>query len=149
MSRIRRILHPTDFSPTSQAALARAVELCRASRAQLLIVHVFSPVMPVAGEAYYALPQTYERMLTDIRADGQIGLDRVVARAKKAGVRVKGLLFEGVPHDRIVRAAKSTRADLVVMGTHGRTGLARFFIGSVAARVIALAPCPVMTVRGK
>lgn len=149
MSRIRRILHPTDFSPASQAALARALELCRASRAQLLIVHVFSPVIPVAGEAYYALPQAYERMLADIRADGQRGLDRVVARAKKAGVRVKGLLFEGIPHDRIVRAAKSTRADLVVMGTHGRTGLARFFIGSVAARVIALAPCPVMTVRGK
>ena len=103
----------------------------------------------MAGEAYYALPQAYERMLADIRADGQRGLDRVVARAKKAGVRVKGLLVEGVPHDRIVRAAKSTRADLVVMGTHGRTGLARFFIGSVAARVIALAPCPVMTVRGK
>jgi nucleotide-binding universal stress UspA family protein len=149
MERIRRILCATDFSPASRPALARAIALCRANRAELSIVHVFTPAIPVAGEAYYALPQAYGRMLADIRAHARSELDRVVARAKKAGVRVKGLLFEGMPHDRIVRAARSTRADLVVMGTHGRTGLARFFIGSVAARVIALAPCPVMTVRAR
>jgi nucleotide-binding universal stress UspA family protein len=149
MSRMRRILCPTDFSAASRPALARAVELCRANRAELLVMHVFNPVIPVAGEAYLTLPQAYERLLADSRAAAQKGLDRVVARARKAGVRVKGLLFEGIPHDRIVRAARSTRADLVVMGTHGRTGLARFFVGSVATRVIALAPCPVMTVRGR
>jgi nucleotide-binding universal stress UspA family protein len=149
MTRIRRILCPTDFSPASRPALACAVELCRANRAELSILHVFNPAIPMAGEAYYALPQAYGRMLADIRADARRGLDRVVARARKAGVRVKGLLLEGVPHDRIVRAARSSRADLVVMGTHGRTGIPRLFIGSVAARVIALAPCPVMTLRAR
>jgi nucleotide-binding universal stress UspA family protein len=149
MKPIRRILHPTDFSPASRGAFARAVALARTNRAALTLVHVHSPVIPVAGEAYYALPQAYERMLAEIRADARKQLERLAARAKKAGVRTKSLLAEGTPHDRIVRAAKSTRADMIVMGTSGRTGLARFFIGSVAARVIAVAPCPVLTVRGK
>jgi nucleotide-binding universal stress UspA family protein len=59
------------------------------------------------------------------------------------------MLLEGVAHEQIARAAKRQRADLIVMGTHGRTGMARFFLGSVAARVAATAPCPVLTVRGR
>jgi nucleotide-binding universal stress UspA family protein len=100
------------------------------------------------GEGY-ATPQVYDKMLADVRTDVQRQLNRLVARAKKSGARVKGLLLEGVPHDRIVRAARSTRADLVVLGTHGRTGLGRLFLGSVASRVVTLSPCPVLTVRGK
>jgi len=56
--------------------------------------------------------------------------------------------MEGVPYERIVRAARSKRAGLIVIGTHGRTGLSRVFVGSVAERVVRLAPCPVLTVRG-
>ena len=66
-----------------------------------------------------------------------------------AKVRARGLLLEGVAHDQIVRAARRKKADLLVLGTHGRTGVARFFLGSVAGRVVASAPCPVLTVRGK
>jgi nucleotide-binding universal stress UspA family protein len=88
-------------------------------------------------------------MLADVRAAAQRQLDRLVTKAKRAGARAKGLLLEGVPYDRIVRAARSTRADLVVLGTHGRTGLGRVLLGSVASRVITLAPCPVLTVRAK
>ena len=62
---------------------------------------------------------------------------------------MKGLLVEGVPHEQIVRLARSKRADVVVMGTHGRSGLAKLFLGSVAGRVVAAAPCPVLTVRGR
>jgi len=72
-----------------------------------------------------------------------------VAKAKKAGVRAKSILLEGVPHEQIAGTARRQRADLVVMGTHGRTGLAKLFLGSVAGRVVAIAQCPVMTVRGK
>jgi nucleotide-binding universal stress UspA family protein len=100
------------------------------------------------GEGY-APPQVYDKMIADVRADAERQLGRLVANARKSGIRVKGLLLEGIPHDRIVRAARSTRADLVVLGTHGRTGLGRLFLGSVAARVVTLAPCPVLTVRGK
>jgi nucleotide-binding universal stress UspA family protein len=148
MSRFRRILHASDFSPASRPAFRRAVDLARANRSRLTIVHVYTPVVPMVGEGY-AMPQLYDRMLADVRADAQRQLDRLVAKARQAGARAKGLLLEGIPHDRIVRAARSTRADVVVLGTHGRTGLGRLFLGSVAARVVTLAPCPVLTVRAK
>jgi nucleotide-binding universal stress UspA family protein len=148
MSRFRRILHASDFSPASGAAFRRAVDLARGSGAELTILHVYTPVVPLMGESY-AVPQVYDRMLADIRAGAQGRLDRLVARATRAGARAKGLLLEGVPHDRIARAARSTRADLLVLGTHGHTGLRRVVLGSVAARVLALSPCPVLTVRGR
>ena len=148
MSGFRRILHASDFSPASRAAFRRAIDLARENRAVLTIVHIYSPLIPLIGEGY-ATPQVYDKMLADVRTDAQRQLNRLAARAKKSGARVKGLLLEGVPHDRIVRAARSTRADLVVLGTHGRTGLGRLFLGSVASRVVTLSPCPVLTVRGR
>jgi nucleotide-binding universal stress UspA family protein len=148
MSRFRRILHASDFSRASSAALRRAIDLARTNRAGLTIVHVYAPYIPMTGEGYTP-PQVYDRMVADARAHAQRQLGRLVAKAKKAGARARGLLLEGVPHDRIVRAARSTRADLVVLGTHGRTGLGRLFLGSVAARVVTLAPCPVLTVRAR
>jgi nucleotide-binding universal stress UspA family protein len=148
MKRIRRILHPTDFSSASRPALERALGLARDSRAELIILHVMAPVIPVVGEGYIP-PQTYEAIDTAARKSAQTKLDALVARARKAGVRARGLVVEGTPHDRIVRAAKAQRVDLIVMGTHGRSGLARLFIGSVASRVVSAAACPVMTVRGR
>ena len=148
MGKIRRIMHPTDFSKASGAAFARAVEMARADRAELLLAHVLTPAIPMVGDGYVS-PKVYEEIEASARAAGQKHLDALVTKAKKAGVRAKGLLLEGVPHDRIVRAAKAKRVDLVVMGTHGRTGLARFFLGSVAERVVSMAACPVLTVRGK
>jgi nucleotide-binding universal stress UspA family protein len=148
MSRIRRILHPSDFSRASGAAFAKAVEMAKTNRAELLVVHVLTPVIPMVGDGYVS-PKLYEEIEATARSQAQAQLDRLLAKARKAGVRVKGLLMEGVPHEQISRAARSKRADLVVIGTHGRTGLAKFFLGSVAGRVVSIAPCPVLTVRGK
>lgn len=148
MTRFRRILHPSDFSRASGAALSRAIELAKANRAELIVAHVLTLPIPMVGEGYIP-PRIFEEMEASTRAHAQKRLDALVAKARKAGVRARGLVLEGVPHERIVSAAKRQRADLVVMGTHGRTGLARFFVGSVADRVVAMAPCPVMTVRGK
>jgi nucleotide-binding universal stress UspA family protein len=88
-------------------------------------------------------------MERSMRAHGQKQIDKLVAKAKAAGARVRGLLLEGTPADRIVRAARSYHTDMIVIGTHGRTGLARVFLGSVAERVVGTAPCPVLTVRGR
>jgi nucleotide-binding universal stress UspA family protein len=148
MSRIRRILHPTDFSRASGAAFTKAVDLAKTNKAELLVVHVLAPAMPMVGDGYVS-PQVYEDLAASARAYGKKNLDALVAKAKKAGVRAKSILLDGVPHEQIARTARRQRADLVVMGTHGRTGLAKLFLGSVAGRVIAIAPCPVMTVRGK
>ena len=148
MKGVRRILHPTDFSRASGAAFLKAVALAKESRAQLLLVHVLLPPTPFIGDGYIS-PKTYEELEASARRGAQRELAKVVARAQKAKARVKAVLLEGVPYDRIARAARSKRADLIVMGTHGRSGLSKFFLGSVAERVIALAPCPVLTVRGK
>ncbi|HEU4368693.1 MAG TPA: universal stress protein [Methylomirabilota bacterium] len=146
----RRVLHPTDFSKASGAAFARALTEARQQRSELLLVHVLAPVVPMAGagEAYVS-PTMYEQMAESARAWAQKQMDRLLAKAKAARVRARGLLLEGVAHEQIVRTAKRQRAGLIVMGTHGRTGMARFFLGSVAARVAATAPCPVLTVRGR
>ncbi|MBI4269292.1 MAG: hypothetical protein A3F92_07120 [Candidatus Rokubacteria bacterium RIFCSPLOWO2_12_FULL_71_22] len=144
----RRIVHPTDFSTASRAAFAKAVEMAKADRGELLLVHVLSPVMPVPGDGYIS-PKVYDEIAASTRAWAQKQLDKLLAKAKAAGARVKGLLVEGVPHEQIVRLAKSKRADVVVMGTHGRSGLAKLFLGSVAGRVVTAAPCPVLTVRGR
>ena len=148
MSRIRRILYPTDFSRASGAAFTKAVDLAKTNKAELQVVHVLAPAMSMVGDGYVS-PQVYEDLAASARAYGKKNLDALVAKAKKAGVRAKSILLEGVPHEQIARTARRQRADLVVMGTHGRTGLAKLFLGSVAGRVIAIAPCPVMTVRGK
>ena len=150
MSRLRRILHPSDFSRASRAAFSRAVEMTKDNRAELIVVHVWSPVVFMGGDGYsYISPKVYEEMEASARAYGMKHLDALVAKARKAGARARGLLLEGVPYERITRAAKAQHVDLVVMGTHGRTGLARLFLGSVAERVVAMSPCPVMTVRGR
>ena len=148
MSKIRRILHATDFSRASGAAMAKAVELARTNRAELLVVHVLSPVVPMAGDGYVS-PRVYADIEASARAAAGKQLARLVARATRAGARVKSLLLDGIAHEQIVRAARSRRADLIVIGTHGRTGLAKFFLGSVAGRVVTAAACPVLTVRGR
>ncbi|HEV8532320.1 MAG TPA: universal stress protein [Methylomirabilota bacterium] len=148
MSMWRRILHPTDFSRASSAAFARAVALARADHAQLFLLHVLAPPMPIGGEGYVA-PQVYEDLEASARQYAEKRLGALQAKARKSGARVTGMLLEGVADDQIIRAARRRKADLIVIGTHGRTGLARLFLGSVASRVVAGARCPVLTVRGR
>jgi nucleotide-binding universal stress UspA family protein len=142
---MRRILHPTDFSPASRPAFKRAVELAKLLHGRLLVVHVMPPML--VGEGYMTR-ETIEVILRSQRGAAERQLSALRRRAQTAGVRVSSLLIEtGLTHEQIIRAARRRRADLIVMGTHGRTGLTRLMLGSVAARVIASAPCPVTTVR--
>ena|SRR5687768_8948356 len=147
-SSIRRILYPTDFSPASGPAFTKALALARDNGAELLVVTVLDTLPPLASEAYVSR-QTYERIAAEGRTAAQRRLERPIARARKAGVRARGRVLEGSTHEQIVRSAKRERVDLIVMGTQGRTGLAKLLIGSVASRVIATASCPVVTVRGR
>jgi nucleotide-binding universal stress UspA family protein len=148
MKVFRRILHATDFSPASRPALAAAIALARQNRAPLSIVHALPPlVMPVGGEIAYVPPGTYEAIDQRARQHARKQLAALAARATKAGVRATPLLLDGAPHEQIPRAVRRTRADLIVIGTHGRTGLAKVLLGSVAERVIRFASCPVLTVR--
>lgn len=148
MKRIRSVLHPSDFSPASGPAFTRAVEMAKANHAELLLVHVLTPVVPMVGDGYIS-PKAYDDLQRSSQAQGRKRLNALAGRAKKAGARARTLLLEGSPFGQIVRAAKSKRANVIVMGTHGRGGLAKLFLGSVAERVVGTAPCPVLTVRGR
>jgi nucleotide-binding universal stress UspA family protein len=143
---ITLVLHPTDFSAASRPAFAEAVRLARSARAELLLLHGVMPVIQIP-ELYVASTQTYDTFQRAVRARARRQLERLVARARAAGVRVSGSFVHGLPHEQIVRAARARRASVIVMGTHGRTGMARVVLGSVAARVLLAAPCPVLTVR--
>jgi nucleotide-binding universal stress UspA family protein len=103
---------------------------------------------------YQVVPEQYiggatlDQLNADARRWAQRQLAKLTEKAKAAGVRTAALMMDGEPAQQIVRAARSKRADLIVVGTHGRTGLNKFFVGSVAQRVVVTAPCPVVTVRG-
>jgi nucleotide-binding universal stress UspA family protein len=124
------------------------MSLAKADRAELLLVHVLTPQPALAGDGYMS-PKIYDDLEAAARDYGQKHLSALEAKARKGGVRSKTLLLEGVADQQIIRAARLKKADLIVIGTHGRTGLARLFLGSVASRVVAGARCPVMTVRGR
>ena len=149
MAGIRRILHPSDFSKASGAAFAKAVDLAKSNRAELVLLHVLAPPIPIMAGDGYISPHVYEDLDKSARAYASKELAGLVAKAKKAGVRANAVLRDGIAHEQIARAARSPRTDMIVIGTHGRTGLAKLFLGSVAARVVSTATCPVMTVRGK
>ena len=145
MTAFRRILHPTDFSRASAPALRRAVALARACRAPLVLLHVMTPPSPFIGED--TLPSSYADLLILARRSAKRRLAAVLARARRERVRARAIFAEGLPADAILRAARRARADVIVMGTHGRTGVSRVFMGSVAERVVRESRCPVLTVR--
>ena len=146
MAAIRPILYATDFSPASTAAFRAAVDAARIHRAELIVAHaVARPFVTV--EDGPTTTRTYDALLKSIEREAANRLDRLVGRARARGVRARPLVLQGVPFEAIVGAARRHRAQLVVIGTHGRTGFQRLMLGSVAARVVALAPCPVLTVR--
>jgi universal stress protein A len=144
MARARRILHATDFSSASRPAFAKTLELAKQDRAQLFLLHVLVPPSPFLGDR---LPASYLELQARARRDAERRLAAAVLRARKTGVRVRATLIAGAPAEEIVRESRRCRADLIVIGTHGRTGLGRVFMGSVAERVLQRAPCPVLTVR--
>jgi nucleotide-binding universal stress UspA family protein len=143
MNRMRRILFASDFSSASRPAFAKALYMARAFHSELILIHAVEMTAPVVSAA------TWNAIEREARAAAQKELDRLQRAARKAGVRAMTVIVEGYAADQIVRVAKARRAHLIVIGTHGRTGFSRMVMGSVATRVIASAPCPVMTVRGK
>jgi universal stress protein A len=142
--RIRRILVPTDLSPTSRAAVRSAGELARQFGAEVWLLFVAEPYA-APGDLYAspALVQLFE----ESRALARRRLATVEASLRRSRIRCRGLVAVGSPAPTIVETAATKRADLIVMATHGSTGLTHFFLGSVAERVVRTAGCPVLTIR--
>lgn len=140
-----KILCPTDFSEPSERGLDYAGKLAVQLGAELRILHVFQNpafVLPMSG---YVGPTS--DVLFRMRTQCEESLERRRAELEKLGLRVSVEVTEGVPHEVIVSAARAMGASMIVMGTHGRTGISHAFMGSVAERVVRLADRPVLTVR--
>ena len=148
MAGIRKILHATDFSKASARALQEAIKLAKDNGAQLLIVHVIEPTPYVAG-GEFAGAEIYTQLDEMATRNAESSMRKLIGRLKKLKVRAESLLLRGLSHEQIVKAAKNKKADMIVIGTHGRTGLSKLFMGSVAGKVVSLASCPVLTVRGR
>jgi nucleotide-binding universal stress UspA family protein len=140
-----KLLHPTDFSECAEHARDQALGLARALGAELILLHV-SVEAPLYGEGLLGMAET-ERVYEAQRKWAETELAARAAALGQTGVAVRWLRRTGVPHEEIVEAAGDEQADMIVIGTHGRGGLNRVLLGSVADRVVRLAPCPVLTVR--
>ena len=147
MKLFQTILAATEFSATSDAAFDEALRLAESSGAALRVIHVYD--LPPSAGASYAGPEAYLKTETAARASAEKRLERLVQRARDRGVEAAGILLDGFVSDEIIEAARREKADLLVMGTHGHRGLSRVVLGSVAARVVAKAPCPVLTIRSE
>jgi nucleotide-binding universal stress UspA family protein len=137
---IHTILHPTDFSERSEAAFQLACLLARESGARLIVLHVVQPPPFVThGEMARALEQAegYRRELNEKLRN---------LRGADPASEIEHRLEDGEPVTEILRAATETGSDLIVLGTHGRTGFRRLLLGSVAEQVLRRAACPVLTV---
>jgi len=139
MLNIKTILHPTDFSQRSQPALHMAVALARDYNARLVILYVLEPWMMAYGEGVAVPPP--ENYLDEVKAQ----LHQI--RPTDERIVFEHRLIEGDPPAEILRTAAECRADLIVLGSHGRRGLARLLMGSVAEHVVRKATCPVLTVK--
>lgn len=141
---MKRFLCPTDFSEPSQAAEGEAQRLAAALGAEIVLLHVMSEA-PMWTESVRAakVRQVFESQRTWATTALQTRADALAA----AGVPARVVVATGVPCEEILRAARDEHADVIVMGTHGRTGLDRMLLGSVTERVVRQSACPVLTIR--
>ena len=145
MLTIRRILVATDFTETSERALEFGIELARKFDAAITLVHVYQiPAMGFADGGYIAGAEVAAQLATA----AQNRLDATVESKKTAGVPMQAILREGVAWEEINAVAKEVEGDLIVIGTHGRRGLARALLGSVAENVIRTSTIPVLVIHG-
>ena len=142
---LRRLLVPTDFSDEAELALTWAIDMAKLMRASIELVHVygapayaFASAMDMTGGFAVVPPQ--------LAADIELELFKRAERAKAAGVICETRLLSGNPHQEIVGRAAEAGASLIVMGTHGRSGLKQAILGSVTERVVQKASCPVTVI---
>ena len=139
----RTILVPTDFSACAQEALDYALKLAQRLDASVCVVHAY--VIPVSTwEGGWAFPQD---VITQLEAGAREQLERTLAKARQTLPTTTAAFYTGDPRDSVLKAATDLKADLIVMGTHGRRGLARALLGSVTESIMRRAACAVLTVR--
>jgi len=145
MSTFRHILFPTDFSEHSKYARCYAISLAKEFDAKLTIVHVLEePVYPIDVTPFGFSPIEFAR---ELRGQVEKQMAQVMEEIKDDALKVESLIVEGKPFVQIITVARERGVDLIVIGTHGRTGLSHVLLGSVTEKVVRKSPCPVLTVR--
>lgn len=139
------LLVPVDFSDDADQALAYAIELAQNLRARITLVHVIHLTPLAMGDIGATTLVPY---LEDMERTAQEYIQAALERVHRAGLEGDSVLVQGLPFQAIIETARDQNVDLVVMGTHGRTGLTHVLMGSVAEKVVRLAPCPVLVTRG-
>ncbi|HHT9124424.1 MAG TPA: universal stress protein [Candidatus Brocadiia bacterium] len=144
---LNKILCPYDFSESSSYALKYAVEFASAYKAKLYLLHVFDIRAYDYGEPVYGISVPTKDAINTIRTELANSIPEKVKKELSASGGLEAIVASGVPFYEIIKFANDNKIDLIVMGTHGRTGLAHILLGSVAEKVVRKASCPVLTVR--
>jgi nucleotide-binding universal stress UspA family protein len=142
-----RILVPVDLSDGSQGLIDYAIQLAKPFNAALEIIHAWEPPQYVAPDLLVAAPGWNSQSLEQVAVDAATkGLNELVATVSKTSpVPIKHRVVVGEAASTVLRIAEEGKHDLIVMGTHGRRGLPRLLLGSVAQKIVARAHCPVLT----
>lgn len=146
MSKPKVILVATDFGEPAEAALRTAIEYAKVFGSQIVLMHTFE--IPVIGFPDGAVVATAE-LTARILEGAQVGLDRLIQRHADCGVTMRGVIKQGDPHRMVNETAEEVGAGLITLGTHGRKGLSRALLGSVAEKVVRTAQVPVLTVHSR
>jgi nucleotide-binding universal stress UspA family protein len=144
---IKRILVPVDFSHGALQALDYATDLAQALRADVAIVSVVEPVYYAGGAELHAATPQLAALAEEQERSARAELAKLEARLRKRRLRARSVVATGSAARAIVEAASKLGIDLIVMATHGRSGIAHLLLGSVTERVVRSAPCPVLTLR--
>ena len=141
---VKTVLVPYDFSEHADRALTWAHDFAADWGATIIVLNATPPITHVA---HAELTWETDRIEAELLADAEKRLEELAQRMRSQGVSFKTQAIRGDPVGSICQAAEQDQVDLIIMGSHGRTGLAHVFLGSVAERVVRHAPCPVLVVR--
>ena len=147
MLHLTQILAPTDFSEHSDGALRHAAELARKFGAKLVLLHVVSNEALESMSKAHIPPHPVDKVYEDLGQEIREQYAKHVPPGVRKTLETEILALPGVPSLEIVRAARLKGVDLIMMATHGRTGLSHALVGSVTERVVRKAPCPVLSIR--